>query len=149
MGNLNITASEHEELGNYDAIPVGEYKVILSNTEEKTSNTSGDRYFSFEYQVVEGEFEGRKLWDVVAIFSSNPKAVAIAKRKVAAVCRALNKASINDTVELHDQPMVAVVGQRKDQQSGEMRNNIKNWKPVSEYSASSATTSGESNDDPF
>ena len=108
------------ELGNFDAndvppaevfelLPAGRYEAMIVESELKpTKNNDGQRLV-LVWQVVEGEHEGRKIFQGLNIDNPNEKAVAIAKRELSAICHATGKIKISDSEELHDIPCVIVL----------------------------------------
>lgn len=50
------------EGGNFDPVPAGDYLVEIEKFEETTS-TSGNQMIKATFKIVEGEYEGRKIFD--------------------------------------------------------------------------------------
>jgi len=108
------------ELGNFDAndvppaevfelLPAGRYGAMIVESELKpTKNNDGQRLV-LVWQIIEGEHEGRKIFQGLNIDNPNEKAVAIAKRELSAICHATGKIRISDSEELHDIPCVIVL----------------------------------------
>jgi len=46
-----------------EALPDGRYSVIVSEVEERISDTSQQPYLAWTFEVVAGEYKGRKLWN--------------------------------------------------------------------------------------
>ena len=57
--------------GAFDVIPSGRYQAKLSDGEIRESKSSakhpGAEYISWEFTVLDGEFEGRKLWQITSL----------------------------------------------------------------------------------
>lgn len=52
----------------YDTpVPKGVYKAKVADITEGTSQSSGNDMLTVEYELVEGDFKGRKLWDYVVL----------------------------------------------------------------------------------
>lgn len=125
-------ASQHESMEerNYDPIPNGVYKVMITASEIKDTKNNDGRYVSLTFEIVEGDYKGRKLFNNLNLWNKSAQAVAIAQKELKTICDAVRKPRINDTCELHDIVMQArvVVGKRKD--TGEPQNEIKMYAPI-------------------
>lgn len=57
--------------GVFDAIPSGRYQAKLTDGEIRESKSSakhpGAEYISWEFTVLDGDYEGRKLWQVTSL----------------------------------------------------------------------------------
>ena len=91
-----------------------------------------------EFEIIEGEYAGRKVWARLNLENPNETAVAIARGDLSAICRAVGVLTPNDSDELHDIPLVIKVVAKKRQDTGELTNEIKGYlardkaeKPVS------------------
>lgn len=52
-------------------IPVGAYKMVISNCQEKESKSSGEPMIELELEVPKGDHKGRKVWDYIVLSDSN------------------------------------------------------------------------------
>ncbi len=60
------------EVAEFDPIPRGRYAVRVVEVEEREGQESGLAYFNMQYEVIEGDHEGRKVFDNL---SFSPKAL--------------------------------------------------------------------------
>lgn len=125
--NLNIT--EEYKPSNFEALPKGNYLVVITGGEEKTSKTSNKPYLSLTYEVIEGEYKGRKIFVNLFLFSDNPDAVRIARNEVAGICYATSTSNIKDVSEVTNKPFMVKLGVRKNQE-GELVNSIQEYMPA-------------------
>ncbi len=109
MVELNYNAEEYEPLGSFEPLPVGEYTVVIESSEKKSASTGKGEYLQFVYNVVDGEFKGRKLFDRLNIENESEQAQTIARRALSSVCRAVGVMHPKSTEELHDKPFVVKV----------------------------------------
>lgn len=131
LGGFN--AQEVEPSTGFDPIPVGDYLAIISNSEEKTTKAGDGSYVKLEFTIIEGKYEGRKLWENLNLQNKSDEAVKIARATLSAICRALSiLRPVADSIELHDQPLVIKVGLEKRKDTGDMQNRIKAYKSRSE-----------------
>lgn len=124
-----FNANEVEPNAGFDVIPAAEYVAAIVNSEEKETSAGTGTYHKLEFQILEGAFVNRKLWVNLNLNNPSEEAVKIARGELSAICRAVNVLTPNDTVELHNLPMVIKVGVQKRKDTGEMENRIKGYKP--------------------
>jgi hypothetical protein len=103
-----------------EVIPPGKYLVQIVNSEMKLTSTGGELLW-LEFDILDGEHKGRKLFDRLNLQNSNAQAVEIAQRALSAICHATGQMQVNDSQQLHYKPMVATV---KVQPAGPDRNGI-------------------------
>ncbi|MEN9923985.1 MAG: hypothetical protein RL268_111 [Pseudomonadota bacterium] len=103
-------ASQVEPKGDYSPVPPGEYKVqIITSDFVETANRTG-HMLKLEMEIIEGEQSGRRLYDRLNLDNPSAQAQEIGQRTLSAICHAVGKLSVQDSDELHMQPMIAVVG---------------------------------------
>jgi hypothetical protein len=118
MAELNdFNANEIEPTGNFEPLPLGEYVCVISASEMKEVNkppVNGvkGQYLQFTYDVIEGEYKGRKVFDRLNLVNGNEQAQEIAQRSLSAICRCVGVLHPRNSEELHDKPMVIKVGIR-------------------------------------
>lgn len=128
MANLGTTFNANEipadERGDLEPIPADEYlmQIVESELREKDN---GDTGLNLTIEVVDGDLQGRKVWDYLNILHSNPTAQSIAQRRLADYCLATGKPTIEDSDELHFVPFVAKVAVEKRKDTGDLSNRIK------------------------
>jgi len=108
MANLGGTfdSGQHEDMNTgFDPIPAGDYIAMVVESEIKTTSKKNGKYIKLKFRIEEGEFKGRFIWTNLNIINPNPVAVEIAQKELATLCRAVGKAVIQDTQELHGIPI--------------------------------------------
>ena len=127
MAELNFNAADVEPSTGFDLLPAGDYVAVINSSEMKTNKAGTGRFLQLEFDVIEGEFNGRKLWTNLNLENPNQDAVKIARADLSAICRAVNVMVLRDSVELHNIPLVITVAQKKDKNTGDMRNVINKY----------------------
>lgn len=112
----------------FDPLPNGDYLCIITTSEMKPTKAGDGAYLELELQVIEGQYQGRKLWDRLNLNNVNDTAVKIAKGTLSAICRAVGVLQPKDSCELHDLPLVAKVACRKRDDTEELTNVVKGYK---------------------
>jgi len=69
MAKLTVDFSDAES---FDAVPAGEYPVVVIEVEVRESQRSEHPYLNWELEITEGEATGRKLWMMTSL---SPKAL--------------------------------------------------------------------------
>ena len=128
MAALNFDAQTVEPNDSFDPLPNGDYLCIITTSEMKPTKASDGAYLELELQVIEGPYQGRKLWDRLNLNNANETTVKIAKGTLSAICRAVGVLQPTDSCELHDLPLVAKVACRKRDGTDELTNVIKSYK---------------------
>jgi len=95
-------------------VPPGEYEVtIIECAKSRNKNGSGHR-LAITYQVSGGEHDGWDIWDSIHLWHDNPKAVAVAKKRMNRLCRAVGMMSIATVKDLEGKLLKVSVRARRD-----------------------------------
>ena len=133
MSNLsgyNFNAESIEPNTSYEPIPAGWYTAIISSSELKATRDGYGEYLSLTLQVIEGQYENRLVFARLNLKNANDKAVAIARKDLAAICRAVGVMSPQASEELHDIPLMIKVKVRPASGDYEASNDIGGYKAV-------------------
>lgn len=103
-----------------NCVPEGVYTLCLVSAEEKyCKDNSKGSYLQCEFEILDGKFKGRKVFDLLGINLASEKAAEIARGKLSSICRACNKPTVDDTDELVGIPFQCVVKVEKDDSYGD------------------------------
>jgi hypothetical protein len=83
-------------------VPAGLYfaKIIESSVDPlKSGNGEG---LKLVWQIVDGPHKGRRVFDHLSVRHTNPKTESIAQGRLSAICHAVGRPVINNTLDLHD-----------------------------------------------
>ena len=133
MAILNFNANEVEPSKEFDPIPAGKYLAVITDSDMRDTRAGTGRYLQLEFEIIDGEYTGRKLWARLNIENQNAEAVRMARSDLSAICRSVNVLMPNDSTELHNIPLVIKVHCRKDKNSGEIVNDIRGYEPKANY----------------
>lgn len=86
-------------------VPAGYYTVQIIESDVKEANSGNGMVLSMTFEVLEGAFQGRKMWSSLNILHSNQTAQEIAQRDFSAICRAVGQMQVSDTEALHWKPL--------------------------------------------
>lgn len=127
MSTLNFDANTVEPSTGFDPIPAGKYPAVIIESEMKTTKSGTGRYLELTFEVIDGEYHGRKVWARLNLENPNSTAVEIARSELSAICRAVNVMQPRDSVELHNLPLVITVRCKKNPDTDEISNEIKGY----------------------
>lgn len=137
MATLNFNANEVEPSIGFDPIPAGKYQAIIADSEMKPTKNGNGQYLELTFEIIDGDYKGRKVWSRLNLENQNSQAVQIARADLSAICRAVNVAQPRDSVELHNLPLTITVRCKKNQDD-EITNEIKGYSPRQSYSGAVA-----------
>lgn len=127
MATLNFDANQVEPSAGREPIPAGKYVAAIVRSEMKPTRNGTGQYLELEYQIIDGEHRGRKLWSRHTLHHPNAQTVQIARGELSAICRACGVMQPGDSRELHDRPMTILVRLRRREDSDEMNNEVVTW----------------------
>ena len=130
MANLNgFDANEVEPSTAFEPVPAGKYIAAVTASEMKPTKKGDGSYLELEFTVLEGDCQGRKVWDRLCITHPNQQTVKIARGNLSAICRAVGVMQPKDSVELHNLPLEITVKLKKRTDNNELANEIKGYEP--------------------
>jgi len=109
MAILDFNADTVEPSSGFEVIPIGDYKAVVTASEMKDTKKGNGKYLQLTYDILEGKYKGRKLFDRLNLKNSNQKTVEIAQRDLSALCRAVGVMHPHDSGELHNKPFIISV----------------------------------------
>ena len=111
----------------FDPIPAGKYLAVITASEQKPNKAGTGRFLELAFTIIEGEFKNRQLWARLNLENPNELAMKIAQGELSAICRAVGVMKPNDSVELHNLPLVIRVRCARRKDTGELSNEIKGY----------------------
>lgn len=116
---------------NFEPLPAGEYTVEIVDSDVKPTRAGTGELIAMTLRVVDGEYENRRIWTNINHRNSNPKAQMIGEKQLAQIKHAIGmEHGLEDTVDLHNIPMRAVVVVEEGSNGYGPRNSIKAYKPL-------------------
>ena len=126
MATLNFNANEVEPSVGFEAIPAGKYQAVIVDSDMKPNKAGTGEYLQLEFEIIEGEYQNRKVWTRLNLNNPNPDAVRIARADLSAICHAVGVIQPGDSVDLHNLPLTITVKCRKTP-DGDIVNEIKGY----------------------
>ena len=138
MAAIDFNADDVPARDNFDPIPNGEYPAVIIASEEKPTKAGTGSYLNLTFEIIEGDYAKRKVWDRLNLNNPNDVAVSIARATLSSLCKAVNVPRLLNTTQLHDLPVLIKVVQKKNDQTGDMGNEIKGYKPINPSNGSAS-----------
>lgn len=121
----------------FEPVPAGEYvaQIIDSEMEDVSKRNNMGRCLKLTWQIHEGEYEGRLVWQRLNLWAENmnnlDKVIMIANQQFAAIREAVGVQAVQDTDELHHRPALIRVSVKIDK-TGQYapQNEVKAVKPI-------------------
>jgi hypothetical protein len=128
MSDLSgFDASTVDPAVGFPPIPEGDYVAAIVGSETKPNSKRTGSYLQLMFEVLEGEYKGRKLWARLNLDNLSQQAVDMARAELSAICRAVGVLKPADSSALHDRPLTIQVVQRTRSDNGEPTNEIKKY----------------------
>lgn len=145
MGNLGGTfdANNVEPRKEFVTLDPGDYVVAITASEVKENAKKNGHFLELTLDVLEGPAKNRKIFDSLNLDNPSAQAVEIAQATLSAICHAVGKLTVDDSSQLHNLPMVAVVTKKPKKVNGtvvegEWRNEVNTYKPRSSLAPATA-----------
>ncbi len=117
-------ANKVEPATPFEAIPAGKYVAMITSSEMKPTKAGTGRFLELCFTIIEGEYKNRQLWGRLNLENPNQLATKIAQAELSALCRAVGVMTPNDSVELHNLPLVIKVRCKKRSDTDEITNEL-------------------------
>jgi len=132
--NFSLNEVDRNELGTgqgFEPIEPGTYILAIERTEmKKTSdwqNPGDNESLMIGWRVLEGPNTGRMVFDFLRIVNKDAQTVKNAKKDLARICLACGVEAIQNTAQLHQIPIKAVVKIREAANGYPAKNYTKFW----------------------
>ena len=128
MANLKgFDANRVEPTADFDPLPAGKYLAVITESEMKPTKAGTGSYLQITFEIIDGPFKGRNVWARLNLDNGNATTVKIAQAELSAICRAVGVLAPNDSVELHNLPLMITVKCKKRQDTGEIQNEVRGF----------------------
>jgi len=134
MAVLNHKVNTEQPEESFEVMPAGDYPAVIEESEmvDTDGKNGPGRMLKLQYQIIDGNYNGRKLWENVCIQNPNPRTVVMAEKTLNSIAMAVGvHDTIVDSTILHNKPMiieVCVKGKETDEYG--IKNEIKKHLPI-------------------
>ena len=123
-------ARVHNPSDDYELVPPGHYTVLIEDSEMRVTQNGLGQYLWLKMLITGSDHAGRYLFLNLNLVNANDKAVEIANRDLSAICHAVGKLQVQDSLELHNIHFRVKVTQKKRKDSNDVENVIRGFKAI-------------------
>ena len=127
MALVNFNAETVEPAASYDLLPKGKYLAMAIASELKATKNNTGEYLQLTFEVIDGQFKGRKVFERLNIRNQNKVAEDIAQRALSALCHAVGVLNLQDSDQLHNIPVVLDISIDEAKGDYEAQNRVKGY----------------------
>lgn len=92
-----------------DPFPNGKYVMAIVESETVPTKAGDGTRLNLTFEILEGDYKGRKMWEGLNIKNPNPTAQKIAMADLSAICHATGVLQLTSAAQLHNIPLVVSV----------------------------------------
>jgi len=129
VANLEGFNANEVQPNSFDLLPAGEYEAVIVASELKPTSAGTGKYLKLQLQILNGEYQNRRLFDNLNIDNPNAEAVTIARGTLSAICRSVGVLTPHDSSELHNKPLRIKVKVQPARDGFDEQNKIVAYKP--------------------
>ena len=115
MASINFNAAAVSPQQSFTPIPAGTYIAQITESEIKATKSGSGQMLNTTYEILDGQYKGRKVFGRINIVNQNPEAERIGQSQLSALCHAVNVMQLQDTMQLHHKPVKIKVKVREDE----------------------------------
>lgn len=130
MDLSGFNAADIEPQTAYQPLPAGTYKAVIVSSEDKPTKDMTGSYLKLEFEIIDGQYQGRKIFENLNLNNANQTTVEIARRSLSGICRAVGVMTPQDSSQLHNRPMEIDVKVKDDGKGYGPQNRITGYGPV-------------------
>ena len=106
QGHFDPNAVDRSAAKDFDVIPAGEYPAKIIETKEYPNNKGTGRILELVWEIIDGQFKNRRIWQRLNYIHQNSTAQAIAQAQLAQVTDACGiQHALRDTSAIEHRPM--------------------------------------------
>jgi hypothetical protein len=111
-------------------IPAGTYTAHITESDVVELKSGNGKGLKLTFEVIDGQFKGRKVWEHLNVIHTNEQAQGIAQSQLSTICRATGVTKLEDTASLHFKPIKITVAIKPASGDYKEGNSIKGYEPA-------------------
>ena len=155
MAHISFDASGVEPAVPFEILPPGKYRAQIVQSEMQPTKQGDGQMLCLEFDLLDGPYQGRKLWERLNLVNRSQQTVEIAQRQLSAICHAIDRIQVTDSEQLHFRPMLLTVAVELDKRDEHLpadqrrkQNRVKGYARASGAAAASAATAARPSSPP-
>ena len=130
MATFQFDATKVAPRDSFDLIPAGKYIAQISASEIKPTKNNTGQVLNLTWDILDGQFKGRKVFDRVNISNQNPEAERIGQQQLSGICHATGVLNLRDTSQLHMKPIMIKVKVRPAEGQYDASNDVSSYEAI-------------------
>lgn len=135
-GSGNITAlfggqpfdpNAHEPSKDFEVLPPGKYTCLIESAELRNTQKGTGKLIKVTLKVVEGLYANRKLFDNINVRNPSADCQRMGIAQLSSIGRAAECYPVDDTANLVDKVVIAVVKVKKREDTNEDKNDVRTY----------------------
>lgn len=118
--------------GSLPPIPAGWYPARCMESDLKDTSDKQGKFLAFTFEIIDGQYKGRKIYARLNIQNANPSTVEFAYKDLSAFCHAVQVMQMQDTQQLHNIPLQIKVKMRAAEGSYEASNDVSGYRHITD-----------------
>jgi hypothetical protein len=114
MAQIQFNAAVVDPFGDRTPVPAGNYRVVLKQSGIEVPKSGQGKMVQLQMSVVEGEQQGKVIFQNINYLSPNPTAQQIGQSKLSSLCHVCGVLQLQDTQQLHGIPFRVQVSVSED-----------------------------------
>ena len=111
---LNFDATNVSPDLGFEVLPAGWYNVAIDESDMKPTKDGSGAYLEVRFNVLDGQYVGKKIFMRMNLRNANPVAQEIAFKQLSAIAHAVGVLRVETNEQLHGRPLKIKVKVRKD-----------------------------------
>ena len=133
MASLNFDATTVQPDTGFELLPAGWYNAMIDESGINPTKDGVGAYLQLRFSVIDGQYQGRKVFARLNIRNANQVAQDIAYKQLSAIAHAVGVLQVQDSSQLHGIPLKIRVRIRKDPSGQyEDQNEINGYKNIND-----------------
>lgn len=133
MASLNFDATTVQPDTGFELLPAGWYNAMIDESAINPTKDGVGAYLQLRFSVIDGQYQGRKVFARLNIRNANQTAQEIAYKQLSAIAHSVGVLQVQDSSQLHGIPLKIRVRIRKDPSGQyEDQNEINGYKNINE-----------------
>lgn len=129
--NIDVDAIPEREGGDFDPLPDMDVVAQIIETEVKANDQTGNTRCTFTWEILDGQYAKRRIWDGQNIANRNPQAAEIGQRAVKDIAAAVgHKGPVTDSAVLEFKPVLIRIRTEPARGDYPAKNKVTAYKPV-------------------
>jgi len=135
MATINMDFTSVPQSDSFDPLPAGWYNAMMDQSEMKPTKSGTGMYLETRFNILDGQYVGRKVFFRFNLQNENPVAQEIGWKQLSSLAHSCGRVQVGDSQELHGLPVKIKVKLKVASGDYEASNEITAFKNINEVTA--------------